>query len=326
MIASALGKVVSAAVIVCRTVDEVLEAMETRHAEWSESQLIEQFAARTTGPDQATIADTIEQVRAAAMASAGVVDLCPPVEPGDIVRVSDGCPIALAPSAIRYTTSSHLRREVDLVEWATIPVMARHQRHDPATENLEGLDSSQADAIVTMLGTTRPVGTVVGSAGAGKTRMLAAAVDSWRHAGIRVFGVGPSASSARQLADGAGTTADTLHKLVYEHHLIVSERTDAKQLYVGATRGRTVNHIHVSPPAFDGEHHGPNLPTAEWSPTEAVMASLQREGPRTAALERRRRLRDDATDGRSNRATAALTAQQRLAALRISRSTTGRTL
>jgi len=35
--------------------------------------------------------------------------------------------------------------------------------------------------------------------------------------GAGVFGVGPSASSAQQLADGAGTSADTLHKLVYEH-------------------------------------------------------------------------------------------------------------
>ena len=152
------------------------------------------------------------------MASAGVVDLCPPVEPGDIVRVSDGRPVGLAPSAVRYTTSRHLLREVELVEWATVPAMTRHQRHEPGPGTLKGLDASQANAVATMLGTTRPVVTVVGPAGAGKTRMLAAAVDTWRHAGVHVFGVGPSASSAKQLADGAGTTADTLHKLVYEHH------------------------------------------------------------------------------------------------------------
>ena len=70
-----------------------------------ESQLIEQIAMRTTGPDPATIADTIEHVRREAMASAGVVDLCPPVVPGDIVRVSDGRPVGLAPSAVRYTTT-----------------------------------------------------------------------------------------------------------------------------------------------------------------------------------------------------------------------------
>lgn len=221
-----LAHPVSPGVIVRPGVDEVLEAVETRHAEWSASQLIEQIAMRTTGPDARTIADTIESVRAEAMASAGVVDLCPEVEPGEVVRASDGRPVGLAPSAVRYTTSSHLRREVELVEWATAPAMAGHQRREPDTDAMVQLDASQSVAVAAMLGTTRPVVTVVGPAGAGKTRMLAAAVDSWRHAGVEVFGVGPSASSAQQLADDAGTAADTLHKLVYEHHTKWIERRE----------------------------------------------------------------------------------------------------
>ncbi|MEP6300100.1 MAG: MobF family relaxase, partial [Ilumatobacter sp.] len=221
-----LAHVPSPGVIVRPSVDEVLQAVETRHSEWSEAQLIEQIAMRTTGPDSRTIADTIEQVRAEAMASAGVVDLCPEAGPGEVVRASDGRPVGLAPSAVRYTTSSHLRREIELVDWATTPATAGHQRREPTGDALAGLDASQSVAVTTMLGTTRPVVTVVGPAGAGKTRMLAAAVDSWRHAGIEVFGVGPSASSAQQLADGAGTAADTLHKLVYEHHTKWVERRE----------------------------------------------------------------------------------------------------
>ncbi len=77
MIDRVRGKAVSPAVIVSPTVGDVLEAVGTRHAEWSESQLIEQIAMRTTGPDPATIADTIEQVRAEAVASAAVVDSLP---------------------------------------------------------------------------------------------------------------------------------------------------------------------------------------------------------------------------------------------------------
>jgi conjugative relaxase-like TrwC/TraI family protein len=230
MIDTTLGKVPSAAVIVSPSVDEVLEAVETRHAEWSESQLIEQIAMRTTGPNPATIARTIEEVRAEAMASAGVVDLCPEIESGDMVRASDGRPVGLAPSAVRYTTSRHLLREVELVEWATVPAMARHTRRTPTPGTLEGLDTSQADAVAAMLGTTRPVVTVVGPAGAGKTRMLAAAVESWRCAGVEVFGVGPSASSAQQLADGAAIRTDTLHKLVYEHHTKWIERRESPGL------------------------------------------------------------------------------------------------
>jgi conjugative relaxase-like TrwC/TraI family protein len=216
----------SPGVIVRPSVEVVLEAVETRHAEWSEPQLIEQIAMRTTGPDPRTIADTIEEVRREAMASAGVVDLCPEIEPGEAVRASDGRPVGLAPSAVRYTTSSHLRRELELVHWGTVPAMARHQQHEPSPDALGGLEASQAEAVAAMLGTTRPVVTVVGPAGAGKTRMLGAAVDAWRHAGVEVFGVGPSASSAQQLADGAGTSADTLHKLVYEHHTKWIERRE----------------------------------------------------------------------------------------------------
>ena len=82
---------------------------------------------------------------------------------------------------------------------------------------LDGLDDSQVAAVVAMLCDLRPVIPVVGPAGAWKTTMLAAAVTSWHRAGIGVFGVGPSATDARQLRDGAGTVADTLHELVYEH-------------------------------------------------------------------------------------------------------------
>ena len=84
---------------------------------------------------------------------------------------------------------------------------------------LDGLDDGQVAALLAMLCDPRAVITVVDPAGAGKTTMLAAAVTAWQRAGISVFGVGPSATAARQLRDGAGTVADTLHRLVYEHSL-----------------------------------------------------------------------------------------------------------
>ena len=594
MIASTLGQVVSPAVIVRPSVEEVLDAVETRHAEWSSCQLIEEIAARTTGPDPHTIADTINDALREVMASAEVVDLCPPVGAGDVVRVSDGRPVGLPPSAVRYTTSRHLAREMELVEWATFPVTPRHQQHNSAPDALAGLDSGQVDAVATMLGTTRPVVTVVGPAGAGKTRMLAAAVNSWQQAGVRVFGVGPSATAAQQLAAGAGTAADTLHKLVYENHtklvehrqppdsawwlphgsvviideaamvdtrllhtyaqiarrnhwrtilvgdhhqldpvdaggmfaelvehpdvltveldtlhrfnrqweadaslllrdgdtaaiaayerhdrvhghtdeqtaidavvdaavdgiiegrdvlvmaptnrvveqlnhgvterllaaghlnphdeinigghrfyvgqpvvtrandrrltygpgseqwvrngdrwtvragsasglhlqhqntgdhqviptgyvdaghvsvdyastihraqgatvdeahLLLTDHTDRQQLYVGATRGRAANHLHTHPAAFDTEHHGPTLPTTELSPADAVSAAMQRESPRTTALDRRRQLRRDVTDGRGHDAAAvAATPEHPMRHRRIRRSDAGLSL
>jgi hypothetical protein len=216
MLATVLGDPAPAAVS-RPTVEKVLEAVETKHAQWAEAQLLEEIAARVTGPDPATIAEVIEAVRSEAMGSVGVVDLTPPAEDGDRLRASDGRPVHVPPSAVRYTTRRHLAREVAIVEWATAPDTGEHRAVTVDDELLAGLDDGQVAAVVKMLSDPRPVITVVGPAGAGKTTMLAAAVNSWQRAGISVFGVGPSATAARQLRDGARTVADTLHKLVYEH-------------------------------------------------------------------------------------------------------------
>lgn len=199
------------------SVDAVLEAVETKHVEWAEPQLIEQIAMRVTGPDPATIAETIEDVHAEAMKSFGVVDLTSDAEVGDTVRASDGRPVYLPPSAVRYTTSRHLRRELDIVEWATSTDASGHRPIAIDHADTMGLDDGQTAAVTSMLSDPRTVMTVVGPAGAGKTRMLATSVTAWQSTGVAVFGVGPSASAARQLHDGADTVADTLHKLVYEH-------------------------------------------------------------------------------------------------------------
>jgi conjugative relaxase-like TrwC/TraI family protein len=199
------------------TIDEVLAAVETRHAEWAEPQLIEQIAMRVTGPDPATISAVIEGVRAEAMASAGVVDLTPTAVPGDTLRESDGRPVHLPPSAVRYATSRHLAREFDIVDWAKSAGDGGHRAVVVDAHTVESLDDHQVAAVTMILTMPRPVITVVGPAGAGKTRMLAADVSAWQSAGVPVFGVGPSASAARQLQHGAGMVGDTLHKLVYEH-------------------------------------------------------------------------------------------------------------
>jgi len=217
MLAAVLGNPPAPMPVVRPSLDDVLLAVETKYAEWAEAQLIEQIAARVTGPDPATIAATIEQVLAEAMASAEVVDLTPPSEPGDLLRASDARPVHLPPSAVRYTTARHLQRELAVVDWATSTDHRGHRAVPAVPRSLIDLDDAQAAAIRVMLDEPVPVICVVGPAGAGKTRMLAAAVDAWQTAGIAVFGVGPSATAARQLEAGAGTEADTLHKLVHEH-------------------------------------------------------------------------------------------------------------
>ena len=154
MLAAVLGNPATPAPVVRPSIDDVLLAVEPKYAEWAEPQLIEQIAARVTGPDPATIAATIEQVLVEAMASAEVVELAPPSEPGDTLRPPDGRPVEMTPSAVRYTSVRHLQRELAVVDWAT---STNHRGHRAVP-------------------------------GAGKTRMLAAAVDAWQTAGIVVFG------------------------------------------------------------------------------------------------------------------------------------------
>ncbi|MDZ4266103.1 MAG: AAA family ATPase, partial [Mycobacterium sp.] len=60
---------------------------------------------------------------------------------------------------------------------------------------------------------------VVGPAGTGKTTALRPAVDQLRADGRAVFGVAPSANAAQVLTEETGVDADTIHKLLIEHHL-----------------------------------------------------------------------------------------------------------
>jgi len=89
-----------------------------------------------------------------------------------------------------------------------------------------------------------------------------------------------------------GATAD-------EAHLLLGERTDAKQLYVGVTRGRTANHVHAAPPPFDLEDYSLDRSLPAWSSSDAVVSSLNRDTDQKTALGRRRQLRDLVAEDRS---------------------------
>jgi hypothetical protein len=156
----------SPAAVIRPSVDEVLVAVKTKHAEWAEAQLLEEIAARVTGPDPATIASVIEAVRAEAMGSVGVVDLTSPAGAGDRLRASDDRPVQVPPSAVRYATSGHLQREEAIVHWATAPATGEHRVVPVDEELLDGLDDGQVAAVVALLSDPRPVIAVVGPAGA----------------------------------------------------------------------------------------------------------------------------------------------------------------
>lgn len=136
---------------------------------------------------------------------------------------------------------------------------------------------------------------------------------------------------ADYVADGMVTVdyASTIHRAqgatVDEAHLLLGERTDAKQLYVGVTRGRIANHIHTSPPAFDIEDHSATRSEPELSPTDAVVSTLHRDADQTTAIGRRRQLRElDVRGPRQGAIEAPTASAQRPAILRVLRTDQGR--
>ena len=83
------------------------------------------------------------------------------------------------------------------------------------TVNTGRLDVMQAEAAAAVAGSDRLV-LVVGPAGAGKTTMLAAAVDDLTAQGRVVFGVAPTAKAARVLESETQMASDTVAKLLHE--------------------------------------------------------------------------------------------------------------
>ena len=129
----------------------------------------------------------------------GLVDLDPdsPVSR----RASDGRSLRIEPTAAHFTTKTILAQEEDVLAWAALA-----QLDDPSpstTVRTVGLDPLQAAAAASVAGHDR-LTLVVGPAGAGKTRMLAAGVaDLHRHDRL-VFGLAPTAKGARVLSDPDG--------------------------------------------------------------------------------------------------------------------------
>jgi len=102
-------------------------------------------------------------------------------------------------------------------------------------------------------------------------------------------------AAGKVTVDYASTINRAQGATVDEAHLIIADRTNAKQLYVGTSRGRGATHIHTVPPAFDPEQHGPHASHTDWTAADAVSASLDRQPDEVSALARRRQLRELST-------------------------------
>ncbi len=141
------------------------------------------------------------------------VDLDPPTDSKR--RKSDGRSEWIEPTSPRFTSDAVLTQEEHIITWA---IEAQIDPPAPSkTLDRTGLDVLQASAASAVAGDDRLV-LVVGPAGAGKTRMLAAAVTDLDAQHRSVFGVAPTAKAARVLQRDTGMPAETVAKLLHEWH------------------------------------------------------------------------------------------------------------
>jgi hypothetical protein len=144
-----------------------------------------------------------------------VLEHCVDLDPPDSTRrrASDGRSLWIEPTAPRFTSEAVLAEEEHILTWA---IDAQSRPPNPsATVNRDGLDVMQTDAAGSVAGDDGLV-LVVGPAGAGKTRMLAAAVADLDEHGRTAFGVTPTAKGARVLERDTALRSQTVAKLLHE--------------------------------------------------------------------------------------------------------------
>jgi conjugative relaxase-like TrwC/TraI family protein len=196
------------------TVGGVVAAVSAQHSSWGRPDVLHAICDGQRPMPQMSgrhWLDTLER------GADRVLERCVDLDPPDATRrrASDGRSLWIEPTAPRFTSEAVLAEEEHIVTWA---IDAHSEPAAPSTTvNRDGLDVLQAEAAASVAGADRLV-LVVGPAGAGKTRMLAAAVADLQERGRAVFGVAPTARAARVLERDTGMHADTVAKLLHEWH------------------------------------------------------------------------------------------------------------
>jgi conjugative relaxase-like TrwC/TraI family protein len=194
------------------TVTDVVEAVSAQHSSWGRADVIQAIC------DMHRPVPQMSGQRWAAAIERGadrVLQRCVDLDPPNATqrRESDGRSLWIEPTAPRFTS------EAVLIQEERILTSALDAQPDPASPSRivegTGLDVLQADAACSVAGDDRLV-LVVGPAGAGKTRMLAAAVSDLHAHHRPVFGVAPTAKAARVFERDTGMRADTVAKLLHE--------------------------------------------------------------------------------------------------------------
>ena len=192
---------------------DAIENLATRKSTWNRLDVLRTIRDTVTpqpGHDGTTWATALDQAVDTVLASC--IDLDPETD-HTLRRSGDGRSLYIAPITNQSTSEHVLAQEEHILTWAL-----NAQADDPTPSHtiaIDALDDGQHDAASAVAGHDRLV-LVVGPAGAGKTRMLQAAVTDL-HAQTRpVIGFAPTAKAAHVLETETGMPADTVAKLLYE--------------------------------------------------------------------------------------------------------------
>jgi len=200
-------------------VDQALASLGERQSTWRPAELVRELAAAvptTVSVDAEQLTGFLQEL-ADHTAGTRCVDISRPVPVGVSLR-RDGRPISESAADRALTTQAILDEEEQLIVWAQHRRSRDHARtRTRAIGYSEALTRGQIEAVAAVTG-RGGLELIVGPAGTGKTVTLATAVTHLGAQGRSVFGVAPTAAAAEVLATETGMTAETLDKLLIEHH------------------------------------------------------------------------------------------------------------
>ena len=205
---------------------DVLATLGEERSTWGRAEVVAEVCRRLP-PRLVSSAERVlvqaEELTDEVLAHGDVVRLAAPpsaVVPRGLCR-RDGLGTHERHGAARYTTRATLALEASVLDFAANGRQAGvaavpAEVIEEAVAN-QRLDDDQAEAVRRLCGGGEALVCLVGPAGAGKTRSLAAARGAWAVSGVRVRGLAPSANAASVLVTEAGVPADTVAKFLWEN-------------------------------------------------------------------------------------------------------------
>ena len=213
-------------------VSEVVESLASRQSTWNRMDVLRTICDTVTpqpGHDGTSWATALDASVNTVLESCIDLD---PVGDGTARRASDGRSVWIEPITNQATSEHILTQEEHILTWALDAQADDPTPSDTITD--VALDDGQYASASAVAGDDRLV-LVVGPAGAGKTRMLQAAVSDLHGQQRAVMGLAPTAKAARVLQTETGMIADTVAKLLYE-----LDRPDSNDSWWDAGPGMTV--------------------------------------------------------------------------------------